>query len=318
MRHLAEQVAGLHQRRPRSRGGRSGWRWRWRRARGSRRTARRRCRPRGTARRRGRAGARGRRRRSVRSTSCDASAKNSVRGEEVFVSHVQANGTTLARRAARPQLRSCGPSSSPAAAGPRFGRPKQYEPLGAGGSLDRSVAAAREPSDGVVVVVPAGATPTRRGRRRRRRDAQRVGARRARRRADGRRRSSCVHDAARPFAVAAAVRGGHRRRARPAPTAPCPALPVTDTIKRVDADGAVVETPDRGDAGRRADAAGVPRRRAARRPRRRRRRHRRRRARRGCRAAGSSSCRASRTTARSPIPTTSRGHARVGRTRSGR
>jgi 2-C-methyl-D-erythritol 4-phosphate cytidylyltransferase len=43
-----------------------------------------------------------------------------------------------------------------AGSGERFGGPKQYESLGAGTVLDRSVATAREVVDGVVVVVPSG------------------------------------------------------------------------------------------------------------------------------------------------------------------
>jgi 2-C-methyl-D-erythritol 4-phosphate cytidylyltransferase len=124
----------------------------------------------------------------------------------------------------------------------RFGRPKQYESLGAERVIDRSVAVARAASDGVVVVVPAS-------------DAEREGGV-----AGGRTRSEsvrcglaavpadasiiCVHDAARPFAdlglyeaVIVAVAAG----------ADCavPGVAVTDTIKVVDADGNVLSTPDR-------------------------------------------------------------------------
>ena len=52
-------------------------------------------------------------------------------------------------------------------------------------------------------------------------------------------------------------RGCSRRSAR-ASTAPCPGLPVADTVKRV-SDGVVVETPRARRARRRSDAAGVRR-----------------------------------------------------------
>lgn len=126
--------------------------------------------------------------------------------------------------------------------GRRFGARKQYEQLGAGRVLDAAVATARAASDGVVVVVPDE-------------DAEREGAV-----AGGSTRSAsvraglaavpagadvvCVHDAARPLAspalfaaVIAAVRDGA--------DAAVPAVPVTDTIKVVDAAGRVLSTPDR-------------------------------------------------------------------------
>lgn len=125
--------------------------------------------------------------------------------------------------------------------GRRFGLAKQYEALGEVRVIDRSVAIAREASDGVVVVVPPE-------------DAEREGAI-----AGGATRSEsvraglaavpldatiiCVHDAARPLATVdlyrraiAAVRDGA--------DAAIPAVAVADTIKIV-ADGIVVSTPDR-------------------------------------------------------------------------
>jgi 2-C-methyl-D-erythritol 4-phosphate cytidylyltransferase len=125
--------------------------------------------------------------------------------------------------------------------GRRFGLAKQYEALGEVRVIDRSVAVAREASDGVVVVVPSE-------------DARREGAV-----AGGATRSEsvraglaavppdatiiCVHDAARPLATVelyrraiAAVRDGA--------DAAIPAVAVADTIKIV-ADGVVVSTPDR-------------------------------------------------------------------------
>ncbi len=125
--------------------------------------------------------------------------------------------------------------------GRRFGLAKQYEALGEVRVIDRSVAIAREASDGVVVVVPPD-------------DAEREGAI-----AGGATRSDsvraglaavppdatiiCVHDAARPLATVelyqraiAAVRDGA--------DGAIPAVAVADTIKIV-ADGVVVSTPDR-------------------------------------------------------------------------
>jgi 2-C-methyl-D-erythritol 4-phosphate cytidylyltransferase len=125
--------------------------------------------------------------------------------------------------------------------GRRFGVPKQYESLGDTRVIDRSVAVAREVSNGVVIVVPAD-------------DAEREGAV-----AGGASRSEsvraglaavpadatiiCVHDAARPLAspelyrrAIAAVRNGA--------DAAIPGVAVADTIKVV-ANGVVVSTPDR-------------------------------------------------------------------------
>lgn len=126
--------------------------------------------------------------------------------------------------------------------GQRFGRAKQFESLGSERVLDRSVRVARDASDGVVIVVPAA-------------DAEREGGV-----AGGGSRSAsvrcglaavpddatviCVHDAARPFASAvvyASVVGAVAAGA----DAAVPGVPVTDTIKRIDASSTVVETPDR-------------------------------------------------------------------------
>ncbi|MGI9053523.1 MAG: 2-C-methyl-D-erythritol 4-phosphate cytidylyltransferase [Ilumatobacteraceae bacterium] len=129
-----------------------------------------------------------------------------------------------------------------AGGGTRFGARKQYESLGDGRVLDRAAAVATRASAQVVVVVPAA-------------DVGREGGV-----AGGTTRSEsvraglaaipddadivCVHDAARPLAsarlfdvVIAAVRAGA--------DAAVPAVAVTDTIKLVDGDGVVVETPDR-------------------------------------------------------------------------
>ena len=129
-----------------------------------------------------------------------------------------------------------------AGVGQRFGGPKQFEPLGPGTVLDRSLAVARQAVDGVVVVVPPGRGPghgeiaggaTRS-------DSVRCGL--AAVPADA--EVIVVHDGARPFAstdlyqaVIDAVRAGA--------DGAVPGLPVTDTIKVVDDDGSVVTTPDR-------------------------------------------------------------------------
>jgi 2-C-methyl-D-erythritol 4-phosphate cytidylyltransferase len=126
--------------------------------------------------------------------------------------------------------------------GQRFGAAKQYERLGDERVIDRSRRVAESVCDGVVVVVPSG-------------DAERERAV-----AGGETRSAsvraglaavpeeadivCVHDAARPMAgpelyrrVIEAVRDGA--------DGAVPAVSVSDTIKIVAADGAVVSTPDR-------------------------------------------------------------------------
>ena len=136
--------------------------------------------------------------------------------------------------------------------GHRFGRPKQYELLGAERILDRSVRVAAEVSSGVVVVVPRDDVAV----------EQRWFADRgvASVVAGGASRTTsvraglavvpadasvvCVHDAARPFAspalygaVVAAVGAGA--------DGAIPGVAVTDTIKVVDIGGRVVATPAR-------------------------------------------------------------------------
>ena len=130
--------------------------------------------------------------------------------------------------------------------GQRFGGPKQYAPLGDRRVLDWSVATARQaasgPADGVVVVVPAA-------------DAEREQAV-----AGGTSRSAsvraglahvpaaatviCVHDGARPFADAALF---HRviTAVTEGADAAVPGTPVADTVKQVDDDASVVNTPPR-------------------------------------------------------------------------
>lgn len=116
--------------------------------------------------------------------------------------------------------------------GERFGRPKQYEPLGGERVIDRSRRIAASVSDGVVVVVPAD-------------DAVREGGV-----VGGDTRSAsvraglaavpdeadviCVHDAARPLATSAVY---HRviDAVLAGADGAVPGVPVTDTIKIVEA-----------------------------------------------------------------------------------
>jgi 2-C-methyl-D-erythritol 4-phosphate cytidylyltransferase len=126
--------------------------------------------------------------------------------------------------------------------GRRYGGAKQYETLGSGRVLDLAVEAARAESDGVVVVVPPGDV------------AVEGGVAGGETRAESVRNGLaavpaeativCVHDAARPLAspalfaaVVDAVAGGA--------DGAVPAVPVTDTVKVVDAAGVVVDTLDR-------------------------------------------------------------------------
>jgi len=129
-----------------------------------------------------------------------------------------------------------------AGAGHRFGGPKQFEPLGAGTVLDRSLEVARQVVDGVVAVVPpgrakaddevdGGAT---------RSDSVRCGLAPVPPEVD----VIVVHDGARPFATTdlyRAVIGAVRAGADGA----VPGVPVTDTIKIIDEERTVVTTPDR-------------------------------------------------------------------------
>ncbi len=126
--------------------------------------------------------------------------------------------------------------------GRRYGGAKQFERLGPGRVLDLAVATARQASDGVVVVVPAEVAVTEGG--------VAGGSTRAESVRNGLAAVPaaativCVHDAARPLATAELF-----RRVVDAVAAGndgvVPAVPVTDTIKLVDDDGAVVDTPPR-------------------------------------------------------------------------
>jgi 2-C-methyl-D-erythritol 4-phosphate cytidylyltransferase len=126
--------------------------------------------------------------------------------------------------------------------GQRFGKLKQFEPLGTQRVIDHSSATARLASDGVIIVLPASDAA-----------AERVVA-------GGATRTEsvlaglaavpedatiiCVHDAARPLASPALYERVIAAVTRGAPAA-IPVVPVTDTIKIVSAQGNVVDTPDR-------------------------------------------------------------------------
>jgi 2-C-methyl-D-erythritol 4-phosphate cytidylyltransferase len=162
-------------------------------------------------------------------------------GKDVVMSHGRPDGTTVDAMTRHP-VQKVWTIVVAGGGSQRFGRPKQYEPIGTARVVDISMAVARSVSDGVVLVVPAhdvageggvagGAT---------RSESVRNGL--AAVPADA--SIICVHDAARPFAsvelydaVIAAVVAG----------ADCaiPGIVVTDTIKIVDADGVVVATPER-------------------------------------------------------------------------
>lgn len=126
--------------------------------------------------------------------------------------------------------------------GQRFGRRKQYEWLGDERVIDRSRRVAAGACDGVVVVVPPEDADAERGVAggATRSESVRAGLDAVPPEAD----IICIHDAARPMATAelyrrvvAAVEAGA--------DAAVPGLPVTDTIKVVDADGLVSATPER-------------------------------------------------------------------------
>ena len=134
-----------------------------------------------------------------------------------------------------------------AGSGARFGRPKQYEPLGGRRVLDWSLDACRAACDGVVlvvapdragddekadVVVAGGAT---------RSDSVRAGLAAVPPDAD----VVVVHDAARPFATPALFEGVIAAvRDEAGADGAVPGLPPADTIKRVDGER-VAETLDR-------------------------------------------------------------------------
>ena len=126
--------------------------------------------------------------------------------------------------------------------GTRIGRRKQYEQVGSRRVIDHAVDMARSVSDGVVVVMPpadvaaehavaGGAT---------RSDSVRAGLGAVPVEAT----IVCVHDAARPFASTQLFEAVIRAVSEGADAA-VPGVPVNDTIKRIDSDSMVVDTPPR-------------------------------------------------------------------------
>ena len=126
--------------------------------------------------------------------------------------------------------------------GSRFGRAKQFDLIGTRRVIDHAADAARLASDGVVLVVPpadvaseggvAGGTT--------RCESVRAGLAAVPSEAT----IICVHDAARPFASAHLFAAVIEAVAQGADGA-VPGVAVTDTIKRIDTDSVVVETPPR-------------------------------------------------------------------------
>jgi len=124
----------------------------------------------------------------------------------------------------------------------RFGRPKQYEQLGAERILDWSMSTARDASDGVVLVVPEADVIIEDGVAGGRTRSESVRNGLAAVPADA--TIICVHDAARPFASAELYAQVINAVAQGAACA-VPGIEVIDTIKVVDSAGTVVSTPDR-------------------------------------------------------------------------
>ncbi len=135
-----------------------------------------------------------------------------------------------------------------AGSGTRFGGLKQFEQLGSRRVVDWGIKTALRASDGVVVVLPADASPLAAG------DVRSVvgGATRSASVRNGLEAVPedasviLVHDGARPFAsldlfdrVIDAVRAGA--------DGAIPGVAVTDTIKRVGADGTIIGTVERAD-----------------------------------------------------------------------
>jgi 2-C-methyl-D-erythritol 4-phosphate cytidylyltransferase len=126
--------------------------------------------------------------------------------------------------------------------GSRIGRAKQYEQVGSRRVVDHAADTARAASDGVVLVVPPADASAEGGVAggETRSDSVRAGLAEVPESAT----IICVHDAARPFASSqlfAAVIDAVRNGA----DAAVPGVAVTDTIKRIDPDDVVVETPPR-------------------------------------------------------------------------
>ena len=126
--------------------------------------------------------------------------------------------------------------------GSRTGCAKQYERVGSRRVIDHAVESARSVSNGVVVVVPAADVASEGGVAGGSTRSESVRAGLVAVPSDA--TIICVHDAARPFAstrlfeaVIDAVRDGA--------DGAVPGVPLTDTVKRVDAHNVVIDTPQR-------------------------------------------------------------------------
>jgi len=162
-------------------------------------------------------------------------------GKKVFVSHARRTvlpspGVSLATAEIVWTIVVAGGSGS------RIGCAKQYELVGSRRVIDHAADTARAVSDGVVLVVPRADVAAEGGVAGGATRSESVRAGLAAVPADA--TIICVHDAARPFAsrelftsVIGAIVGGA--------DGAVPGVAVADTIKRVDADGRVVETPHR-------------------------------------------------------------------------
>jgi len=162
-------------------------------------------------------------------------------GKKVFVSHARRTvlpspGVSLATAEIVWTIVVAGGSGS------RIGCAKQYELVGSRRVIDHAADTARAVSDGVVLVVPRADVAAEGGVAGGATRSESVRAGLAAVPADA--TIICVHDAARPFAsrelftsvIGAIVSGADGA---------VPGVAVADTIKRVDADGRVVETPQR-------------------------------------------------------------------------
>ncbi|MEP7203248.1 MAG: 2-C-methyl-D-erythritol 4-phosphate cytidylyltransferase [Ilumatobacteraceae bacterium] len=126
--------------------------------------------------------------------------------------------------------------------GSRVGCVKQYEQVGSRRVIDHAVDTARSASDGVVVVVPPADVVAEHGVAGgvTRSDSVRAGLAAVPFEAT----IVCVHDAVRPFASSQLFEAVIRAVSEGADAA-IPGVSVTDTIKRIDGDSMVVDTPPR-------------------------------------------------------------------------
>jgi 2-C-methyl-D-erythritol 4-phosphate cytidylyltransferase len=126
--------------------------------------------------------------------------------------------------------------------GSRMGRAKQYEQVGSRRVIDHAVDTARSVSSGVIVVVPASDVAAENGVAGgiTRSESVRAGLAAVPVEAT----IVCVHDAVRPFASSQLFEAVIRAVSEGADAA-VPGVAVTDTIKRIDGESMVIETPPR-------------------------------------------------------------------------